>query len=151
MANLVNKFIQKILNDTNHKNCYIFNDIENSSFDYPMLKLEEIKDKINIIQQEDLIFILISDAIKSYDEYFGDFSRLTLLCSENTFVLNYGEESILDSELYKELISLGYNLITKRKDSNSFLCIYAYNISKYKILPDWLNSDNWANPKLWEK
>ena len=24
-------------------------------------------------------------------------------------------------------------------------------LSKYKILPDWLNSDNWANPKLWEK
>ena len=53
--------------------------------------------------------------------------------------------------LIKELISLGYNLIAKNKDSNSFLCIYAYNISKYKILPDWLNSDNWANPKLWEK
>ena len=70
MANLVNKFIQKILNDTNHKNYYMFNEIENSSFDYPMLKLEEIKDKINIIQQEDLIFILISDAIKNYEEYF---------------------------------------------------------------------------------
>ena len=65
MANLVNRFIQKILNDSTYKNYYIFNDIESSSFDYPMYKLEEIKDKINLIQQEDLIFILISDAIKN--------------------------------------------------------------------------------------
>ena len=79
MANLVNRFIQKILNDINYKNYYIFNDIESSSFDYPMYKLEEIKDKINLIQQEDLIFILISDAIKNYDRYFEDFSKLTLL------------------------------------------------------------------------
>ena len=39
---------------------------------------QEIKDKLNIIQQEDLIVVLISDAIKNYEEYFEDFSKLTL-------------------------------------------------------------------------
>ena len=151
MANLVNKFIKNIQNNINYKKLYIFNDIENQSLKCPILKLEEIKNKINIIQQEDLIVIIISDNVKDYDMYFEEFSKLTLMCSENTFVINYGEESIFDSELYKELISLGYNLIAKNEDNNTFLYIYAYNISRYKILPDWLNSDNWANPKLWEK
>ncbi len=29
--------------------------------------------------------------------------------------------------------------------------LFKYNINDYKKTPDWLNSDNWANPKMWEK
>ncbi len=29
--------------------------------------------------------------------------------------------------------------------------LYHYNIDNYKHTPDWLNADNWANPKLWDK
>ena len=68
--------------------------------------------------------------------------------------LNFTDQSIDKLKIFVNLVlqeNKNHNLIAKSKDSNSFLCIYAYNISKYKILPDWLNSDNWANPKLWEK
>ena len=79
MANLVNKFIKNIQNNINYKKLYIFNDIENQSLKCPILKLEEIKNKINIIQQEDLIVIIISDNVKDYDMYFEEFSKLTLM------------------------------------------------------------------------
>ena len=48
-------------------------------------------------------------------------------------------------------MSLGFNLLTKFQENDSFLFFYAYNISKYKFIPDWLNNQNWANPKLWKK
>ena len=35
--------------------------------------------------------------------------------------------------------------------ANDKAVIFIYDITKYKENPDWLNSDNWANPELWEK
>jgi len=29
--------------------------------------------------------------------------------------------------------------------------LFKYNIMDYKKTPNWLNTDNWANPKLWNK
>lgn len=29
--------------------------------------------------------------------------------------------------------------------------LFKYNISDYKKTPDWLNSNNWANPQMWGK
>ena len=29
--------------------------------------------------------------------------------------------------------------------------LFKYNINDYKKTPDWLNSDNWANPEMWDK
>jgi len=29
--------------------------------------------------------------------------------------------------------------------------LFNYNISNYKKTPEWLNSDNWANPQMWGK
>ena len=151
MVNLLNNFLENILSKSNYNDYYIFNDLIDISKKYTSLDIEEIKNKINIIQQNDLVIIITQDFHKDYKKYYEDFSKLTLLCNENTFIVNYGKASIFDAELHVELMSLGYNLIANNKDNNSFLYIYAYNISKYKILPEWLNSDNWANPELWKK
>ena len=59
---------------------------------------------------------------------------------------NYSHDSF-----YKILISFGYKLITFVKEKDVFYFFYAYNISNYKNIPDWLNNENWANPELWEK
>ena len=48
-------------------------------------------------------------------------------------------------------MSLCFNAILKLKENDLFYIFYAYNISNYKMTPDWLNSENWANPELWEK
>jgi hypothetical protein len=29
--------------------------------------------------------------------------------------------------------------------------LFKYNIDDYKKTPDWLNSNNWANPQMWGK
>lgn len=29
--------------------------------------------------------------------------------------------------------------------------LFKYNINDYKKTPDWLNADNWSNPKMWGK
>ena len=47
------------------------------------------------------------------------------------------------------MISHGYKYFGNT--ANDKAVIFIYDISKYKENPDWLNSDNWANPELWEK
>jgi len=36
-------------------------------------------------------------------------------------------------------------------DDQSQIGLFKYNINDYKKTPDWLNSDNWANPHMWGK
>ena len=36
-------------------------------------------------------------------------------------------------------------------DNSQQIGLFKYNIKDYKKTPDWLNSDNWANPEMWEK
>ena len=36
-------------------------------------------------------------------------------------------------------------------DDNDEIIVFIYDISEYKDNPDWLNSENWANPDLWDK
>jgi hypothetical protein len=47
------------------------------------------------------------------------------------------------------MISHGYRYFGNT--TNDKAVIFIYDISKYKENPDWLNSNNWANPELWEK
>ena len=60
-------------------------------------------------------------------------------------------ENYLDSKLHKTVMSLGFQARRQIQQNNIFFVFYIYNISSYKKSPDWLNSDNWANPELWEK
>lgn len=54
-----------------------------------------------------------------------------------------------ETECKGTMISHGYRYFGNT--SNDKAVIFIYDISKYKETPDWLNSDNWANPELWEK
>ena len=49
----------------------------------------------------------------------------------------------------KLLVSYGYKY--HEIDDNDKMNLFIYDISEYKDNPDWLNSDNWANPDLWDK
>ncbi len=97
--------------------------------------------------------------------------------SDNCLVIIIINSSlILDGSIYKSIVGLNNILIlitfdsffiqheTECKDimishgyryfgntTNDKAVIFIYDISKYKEKPDWLNSDNWANPELWEK
>jgi hypothetical protein len=54
-----------------------------------------------------------------------------------------------ETECKEIMISHGYKYFGNT--TNDKTVIFIYDISKYKENPDWLNSDNWANPELWEK
>jgi hypothetical protein len=54
-----------------------------------------------------------------------------------------------ETECKDIMISHGYKYFGNA--ANDKAVIFIYDISKYKENPDWLNSDNWANPELWEK
>ncbi len=71
----------------------------------------------------------------------GDFFAIRILNNNNKIKDVY----------YKVLISLGFKFLLDIKINDDFCFFYKYNISNYKSVPDWLNSDNWANPQLWEK
>jgi len=97
--------------------------------------------------------------------------------SDNCLVIIISSSSlILDGSIFKSIVGLNNILVlivvdslfiqheTECKDTmishgyryfgntnNDKAVIFIYDISKYKENPDWLNSDNWANPELWEK
>lgn len=53
-----------------------------------------------------------------------------------------------------ELLALGLNRVAEYQDSvqrNQSYALYKYSLKQYKRTPGWLNSDNWANPEIWNK
>ena len=99
-----------------------------------------------------LIIYVIDKKIKEQIKTSEIISRLTLLNPENIIAISPSlSKNYSDDSFYKTLISFGYKLFSFVKEKDVFYFFYAYNISNYKNIPDWLNNENWANPELWEK
>ena len=99
-----------------------------------------------------LLIYVIDKNMKEQKKISEIISRLTLLNPENIIVISPSlSKNYSDDSFYKTLISFGYKLIIFVKEKDVFYFFYAYNISNYKNIPDWLNNENWANPELWEK
>ena len=99
-----------------------------------------------------LIIYVIDKKIKEQIKTSEIISKLTLLNPENIIVISPSlSKNYSDDSFYKTLISFGYKLLSVVKEKDVFYFFYAYNISNYKNIPDWLNNENWANPELWEK
>lgn len=51
-----------------------------------------------------------------------------------------------------DLFSFALSKVAGYKQENqNEIGLFKYNINDYKKTPDWLNSDNWANPQMWGK
>lgn len=50
-----------------------------------------------------------------------------------------------------DLFALGLQRVSEYHQNGSRYALFKYNLSEYKKTPDWLNSDNWANPEMWGK
>ena len=50
-----------------------------------------------------------------------------------------------------DLLGYGMKLVSRYELDAKPLALYRYDIKTYKSTPEWLNPDNWANPKLWGK
>ena len=104
-------------------------------------------DSININPfSEEQLFIFIIEPSELNNTFFYKTNRLnnTLL-----FVIKNDDYKINTTDYKKLLISHGYKY--QKIDDNDVIEVFIYDISEYKDNPDWLNSENWANPDLWEK
>ena len=118
-------------------------------------KIKHVMDNKSIEQynnSDSLIIYVIDKKVKEKTKTSEIISRLTLLNPENIIVISPSlSKNYSDDSFYKTLISFGYKLFSFVKEKDVFYFFYAYNISNYKNIPDWLNNENWANPELWEK
>ncbi|MDN5849435.1 MAG: UDP-N-acetyl glucosamine 2-epimerase [Nitrococcus sp.] len=52
----------------------------------------------------------------------------------------------------RSLVRLGFTPYgTAVDEAGEQLFLYQFDIATYKTTPDWLSSNNWANPELWDK
>lgn len=47
-----------------------------------------------------------------------------------------------------ELIALGLQRVEEHRGE---IALYEFDIARYKLTPDWLNSEHWAHPELFDK
>ena len=52
---------------------------------------------------------------------------------------------------HTDFIALGMRHVGDYRDDATTHALYAYNIADYKSTPDWLNSQHWAHPELFDK
>lgn len=50
-----------------------------------------------------------------------------------------------------DFLALGFRRAEGARTLSSTHQIYRYDIRDYKLTPDWLNSNHWANPEQWDK
>ena len=96
-----------------------------------------------------LLFFFLKDKtlIDSYDVI----GRMTHHFQERFIIIRKLDTLDYITDTHTMLMSLGFKMMFKLNENNLFYFFYTYSISSYKNIPDWLNSDNWANPELWEK
>ena len=93
-----------------------------------------------------LVIIIINSKMILDDLMFKNIIGLN-----NILMLIIYDNSFIEHEIECKdiMISHGYKYFGNTANDNAV--IFIYDISIYKEKPDWLNSDNWANPELWEK
>ena len=50
-----------------------------------------------------------------------------------------------------DLFSFALSKVASYNEDEIEYGLFKYNLDDYKKTPDWLNSDNWANPQMWGK
>lgn len=132
-----------------HRNNQVSESLDSLNINYKAF--DDMNNLINI-ETNDLLIILVDQYMIGYDDIYKKIGSIILNHPNHIIIINKIKNSeYLDNQMHKLLISLGFNLFSQTNYDNIFFLFYTYNIGSYKKTPDWLNSDNWANPDLWEK
>jgi len=140
--------LKKYINSRENINIYNFTENEEiiSKYDlenYPVFNNMEIISP-NIFSEKQLfIFILKPNKLNKIF-----FTKINMLNNTLLIVINNNELKTNAAHYKKLMISYGYKY---KKINDNKIKVFIYDISEYKDNPDWLNSENWANPDLWEK
>ncbi len=138
----------KIIYISEKYNEYIFNPISSSFGSIEIIEhINQLKDFIN---KEDLIILEINE-LQFNQEILLDIAKLRTYHQTNLIVLIGYSSDLRPNKFHEALMSYGFKNLFSEKLQNIFYDLYEYNIIDYKIKPEWLNSDYWANPELWKK
>jgi len=79
-------------------------------------------------------------------------SRLRdVLCTQYCICLPLAKQSSASQWSLTDLYSFALSKVASYTQEDVEYVLFKYNINDYKKTPDWLNSDNWANPQMWGK
>ena len=135
-----NKENINIYNLTKNNDIISTYNLENYSIHYNM-------DVINANPfSEEQLFIFIIDVNQLKQTFFNKINGLNNIL---LFISNNNDFKRNETDYIKLLISYGYKY--HKIDADDKIKVFIYDISEYKDNPDWLNSENWANPELWDK
>tara|TARA_B100000530_G_C15906141_1_gene467418 strand:- start:239 stop:688 length:450 start_codon:yes stop_codon:yes gene_type:complete len=108
----------------------------------------------NISLNNDVIddgMLILSPTDSNIIESYNKFGNLLINSQKKIIMIRKIDTEEFITDAHNIIMSLGFILAFKINQNNLFYLVYVYNISNYKKTPDWLNSENWANPELWEK
>jgi len=84
-------------------------------------------------------------------ERLGVLARLRDLYARRTLLLTGLEAAQSDTLEHASVMALGFVHVDRYDYEGRSLRLYEFDIGTYKTTPDWLNSRDWANPRLWDK
>jgi len=132
------------------------------------IRLFNLSGNQKIVDDLELSKLSVKSTLSKIDKHYFSDNCLVIIISSSSLILDgsifksiVGLNNILvlivvdslfiqhETECKDTMISHGYRYFGNT--NNDKAVIFIYDISKYKENPDWLNSDNWANPELWEK
>ena len=153
--NLLSEKIIIILENLEYKKIFIFSNISNDllkSLDIrqPFTRIDSIS-KIEQSIDDDSMLLMILDEEAFKLEQINTLATIKTFHQDKFIIINRYKKEKKKVDFHNTLMSFGFKLLFRDEFQKIFYDIYEYNIIDYKNKPEWLNSDYWANPELWEK
>ena len=153
--NLLSEKIIIILENLEYKKIFIFSNIANDllkSLDIrqPFTRIDSIS-KIEQSIDDDSMLLMILDEEAFKLEQINTLATIKTFHQDKLIIINRYIKEKKKVDFHNTLMSFGFKLLFTDEFQKIFYDIYEYNIIDYKNKPEWLNSDYWANPELWEK
>ena len=153
--NLLSEKIIIILENLEYKKIFIFSNMSNDllkSLDIrqPFTRIDSIS-KIEQSIDDDSMLLMILDEEAFKLEQINTLATIKTFHQDKFIIINKYKKEKKKVDFHNTLMSFGFKLLFTDEFQKIFYDIYEYNIIDYKNKPEWLNSDYWANPELWEK
>ena len=138
----------KIISISEEYDKSILNSLPNDVYAIDIMNhVDQIKDQTN----NDNLVILEIDERQYNQDMLLKIAKLRTYHQTNLIILIEHLGALRINLFHETLMSYGFKHLFREKLENILYDLYEYNIIDYKIKPEWLNSDYWANPELWKK
>ena len=153
--NLLSEKIIIILENLEYKKIFIFSNIANDllkSLDIrqPFTKIDSISEIEQSIDDDSMLLMILDEETFKLEQI-NTLATIKTFHQDKLIIINRYIKEKKKVDFHNTLMSFGFKLLFTDEFQKIFYDIYEYNIIDYKNKPEWLNSDYWANPELWEK